>query len=70
MSSIRNFGDAFSPLQWKGFRALQFHEDEDAFQQLVGDALKCQFLDRVFVATSQDPGALRFAAHHRHVHCA
>ncbi|MDX8400220.1 MAG: hypothetical protein R8K20_08220 [Gallionellaceae bacterium] len=52
MSAIRNFSETFNPLPWGGFRARQFSKEEDAFQQLVGDALKEQFFDRAFVATT------------------
>ena len=52
MSSIRNFDNTFNPLQWKGFRALQFTKEEDSFQQLVGDAFKEQFHNRAFISST------------------
>ena len=46
------FPDRFSCQSWQGTRAKQFAKPEDAFQQLVGDALLGQFSAMVHVAST------------------
>ncbi len=50
MSRPRHFDNTFNPAAWQGFRAAQCPKEEDAFQQLIGDALKDEFFDHAFVA--------------------
>ena len=49
----RAFGEAFTPLQWQGVRARQFSDEADAFQQLVGDALRNSFREAAVVSPTR-----------------
>ena len=53
MSVSRAFGEAFTPLQWEGVRARQFTDEADAFQQLIGDALRGECRDAAIVSTTR-----------------
>lgn len=48
----RTFSDAFDFPAWEGVRARQFDEPSDAFQQLIGDALKETFGAGAWVAAT------------------
>jgi hypothetical protein len=49
----RAFGETFTPLQWQGVRARQFSDGADAFQQLVGDALRNSFREAAVVSPTR-----------------